>query len=387
MVAVGAAHRIYELDITPRAFEFCELARSSYAKALRSFNISLNHGTTIHLMVVPLLLYVFELFQDNFETARTHMNGWLKNLFSLCLQKKSVSVERHYDPATDESINGLFRRLEEAITLMLPCSFHSAHLEDSPHLYGTRMQFVTLDEARSQLFSLIQKYSKVPSCQPTVESKSKAREECAIGLLSWSCKFAEYVKTMRRYSTPITEKIAAAFRIYRDIGCLLLLVHSHSDLDDGFRRSQEVEVQAMHTINAHFARMKDRIKHLTGSNGLYGDHGRCPSVVVDNGTFHPYLYKNRRLGSANLRHQLLSMLGQDLPYRLAWQNRGAYGVAEKIANVEEDLVFALSITKPRFQPIAVDVVLYMEERQLLKRHCVADPTDGALVWTQEWFTF
>ena len=385
MVAVGAAHRICELDITPRAFEFCELARSSYAKALRAFNNSLSHGITIHLMVVPLLLYVFELFQDNFETARTHMNGWLKNLFSLCLQKKSVSVERHYDPATDESINGLFQRLDEAITLLLPPSSHLSHVEDSPHWYGTRVQFVTLDEARNQLFSLIRKY--IASCKPTVESKRKAREDYTIGLLSWSFKFAEYVKTMQRYSTLLTEKIAAALRIYRDIGCLLLLVHSHSDSDVRFERSQDVEVQAMYTIIAHFARMKDRIKHLTGSTDLYGNQGRRPSVVVDSGTFHPYLYKNRRLGSANLRHQLFSMMGKDLFCRLAWQNRGAYGVAEKIANVEESLVFALSVTKPQFQPIAVDIVLYMEERQLLRRHCVADPTDGALVWTQEWYIF
>jgi hypothetical protein len=133
VVAVGAAHGIYELDITPRAFEFCEPARSSYAKALRAFNISLNHGSTIHLIVVPLLLYVFELFQDNFETAGTHMNNWLRNLFSLCLQKKSLSVNRYDDPATDESINGLFEGFEETIRLMLPYSCHSAHLEDFPH--------------------------------------------------------------------------------------------------------------------------------------------------------------------------------------------------------------------------------------------------------------
>jgi len=72
VIAVGAVHRRMELGITPEAFEYCDFAMRAYASAMHNLNeaFAMADPKSLELaMVVPVLLSLFETFQDNTDEA------------------------------------------------------------------------------------------------------------------------------------------------------------------------------------------------------------------------------------------------------------------------------------------------------------------------------
>jgi hypothetical protein len=400
VIAVGAVHRRSELGITPEAFEYCAFVSRCYAKALRDLNKALSAGESKSLelvMIVPILLCVFELFQDHPGEAKKHMNGWLNVLLSRQFRRLHTSSIHSRAVLNERTLRDLFCRLEgQAMEL-----FQSTSTTDEEALSDLDSQlipkhFETLEQARDVLFTLVHSFFRSVRHNGLDESVwLNDRREYGVRLLQWSCTYAEYFKGHIPHIAGARSRAAALLRIYRQAACLLLSIQpkmkqspemstlndSHSLELDGICGTYD---ESDDVYNAHFSRLITRANSLleVPKVGQF-DVGR-PSLVIDSGTCSPRQVEGDNI---NLYYQVRSLLPKGSISENIYATMGAYSVAEKVAAMEGKLLLAWGAACQSVRATSMDIILFMEERKLLMRHCTPDSKDKGLVWTQDWMVF
>lgn len=410
VIAVGAVHRRMELGITPEAFEYCDFAMRAYASAMHNLNeaFAMADPKSLELaMVVPVLLSLFETFQDNTDEASKHLVGWLKILFDRQFQRVGTSSVRTNVILNKENLLDLFARLEsQAVELFKGVAkIDEQALNNSLNgLPEVPTFFATIEKARDLLFTLLHCFQKLEQeCQGDQFVWLRAQQNLGIRLLEWSCVFADHSKRFISEMQRESALAARLLRIYRQAACLFLLMQS-TDRSTKGESSESVAGCYSSTLQttrdvytAHFTRLiwrAESISNPTNNVDPNRDFERLqlqlgqPTLTIDNGTSSPQNIASVRSRSSNLLQQVAALLRNTPECEKIWKIIGAYGVAERLGELEGNVLSTWTAAyREELKATAMDIIVFLEQRKLLVRYCIPDTSDASLVWTQEWMTF
>ena len=401
--AVGAVHRRFELGISEKAFEFCALSNRQFRKATRCLEDDLRsghpNGPEIN-MVSSLLLAIFETFQNNYDSALTHMT----NGFRLLLQQKKLRTTRsetQYKAVNIgfESLHKLSDSLERNVPRMFKSETHIlAYPGVDSSLDPVPKAFENLAHARDVLITEGQWiWDAWLQLELGNLNKFETQQFHISRLLEWSMAYAEYSKTDKCRNTPSDRRPAHLLKAYREVMYLVLLTQIAFHDPEGkiivppcdppetctYHKACVDYTERKSALNAHLARCLVLVENIVNEESHFGydEH----SLSVDSGIGPPLYVGQTRCRSTKVRHQVTSLLAKTALQKKLWDTLGVYSIAEKLSSIEEHAVVAVGAIPAVLDPKWVDITFFLEDGKVLLRHCRQDEY-GGLLWTQEWLS-
>ena len=403
--AVGAAHRRFDLGITPEAFRFCAIADRQHRKALKHLaqDLQSDHflGTEV-VMMISLLLATFEIFQGNEDSAVAHYEAGMKHF----LQR---SMKKVHSESCHTSINFGYQALHDytdrldKVALELfdsPTRTYADPSADENPIPIPRV-FTSLEQARDAIITEgVFVWETWRRLERGDFNGFSAQLKHVSRLLEWSRAYAEYQKSDAGQRRPPSRQ-PYVLKLYREALYLVILVQLAFHQPNGqpivppcstpeLCRSHTVCVryaETTRTLGTHFARVTFRTDSLFGNEPIttYKNH----SISMDSGIGAPLHLAVGRGKSTKVRYQATSLLADQDLVKKACDNLGVYNIVEKLGGVEEKpLMGALTPWISEVDAKWAEVTFFLEEKKMMLMHCRDDEgRGGGLVWTTEVYTY
>lgn len=419
--AVGAAHRRFELGISPEAFEFCDISDKLYQRAIRklSEDVASNIPNAAEInMLAMKLMSVYDTFQGDMDRAQAHMTAGLKGLLSRNFKTTYTDTQYRTVDINYESLRRLFLKIElESVRLFGGACTILSDPEDwnppeselgsnidgfgadymtpptpfqipDPVPYPIPRAFNSLHQARDVLFTEAKWIWHTWSLleRGILSGSGFRRQQIHISrCLQWSMAYAEYTKMDIAQRRTQDKHAAHLLKTYREAVYLLLLTQmAFHEPETGAKivplcdppetcdchRSCRTYAERREALNAHFARLLVLAESIFNASSFfaYEEH----ALSVDSGIGPPLYVGTSRCRSTKVRHQVTNLLEKSEIQHRIWDTLGVYSIAEKVSTLEEHAVVSCGAVSAALEPKWVDITFFIDERRVLLRYCTPD---------------
>ncbi|KIV95322.1 hypothetical protein PV10_02992 [Exophiala mesophila] len=420
--AVGAAHRRFELGISREAFEFCEISKRMYQKAVKRLNDDLASNAPMAVeinMLSKKLFSIFNTFQGNYREALQNMTEAIRGLVNQNLRTTFSETQYRAIEISYDSLRRFFLKFElESVRLFngpfkIICNPEDVEPSvirgsDEPTYLPSPKSPITNDVVDPEPYPIPRAFSSLAQARDVLFTEAKwiwhtwglmeqgllsdgfQRHQAHISrLLRWSTAYAEFTKIEIEARDSQAKHAAYLLKIYREATYLLLLTQmALHEPDTGAaiiplcdppetcqcHRSCRTYAERKEALNAHFARLLVLAEAVFNASSFfaYDEH----STSHDSGIGPPIYLGTSDCRSTKVRHQVNNLLDKSEMQKRLWDTLGVYNIAEKLSSISEHAVVNAGIVPASLEPKWVDITFFLEDRRVLLRYCTPD-RDGA----------
>lgn len=416
--AVGAAHRRFELGISREAFEFCEISKRLYQKAVKRLDDDLSANAPMSReinMLSKKLFSIFNTFQGNYREALQNMTEGIKGLINQNFRTTFSDTQYRAVEISYDSLRRLFLKFElESVRLfngpfkiicdpddVEPCVMRGS---DEPTYLPSPKSPMVDEVVDPEPYPIPRAFSSLPQARDVLFTEAKwiwhtwglmeqgllpggfQRQQAHISrLLQWSMAYAEFTKVEIETRDSRAKHAAYLLKAYREATYLLLLTQmALHEADTGARiiplcnppeicachRSCRTYAERKEALNAHFARLLVLAEAVFNELSFfaYDEH----SISHDSGIGPPIYLGTSDCRSTKVRHQVNNLLERSEMQKRLWDTLGVYNIAEKVSSISEHAVVNSGIVPASLEPKWVDITFFLEDRRVLLRYCTPD---------------
>lgn len=416
--AVGAAHRRFELGISREAFEFCEISKRLYQKAVKRLDDDLSANVPMSReinMLSKKLFSIFNTFQGNYREALQNMTEGIKGLVNQNFRTTFSDTQYRAVEISYDSLRRLFLKFElESVRLfngpfkiicdpddVEPCVMRGS---DEPTYLPSPKSPMADEVVDPEPYPIPRAFSSLPQARDVLFTEAKwiwhtwglmeqgllqggfQRQQAHISrLLQWSRAYAEFTKVEIETRDSRAKHAAYLLKAYREATYLLLLTQmALHEADTGARiiplcnppeicachQSCRTYAERKEALNAHFARLLVLAEAVFNASSFfaYDEH----SISHDSGIGPPIYLGTSDCRSTKVRHQVNNLLERSEMQKRLWDTLGVYNIAEKMSSISEHAVVNSGIVPASLEPKWVDVTFFLEDRRVLLRYCTPD---------------
>ena len=401
VTAVGAAHRRYELGISPEAFRLCEIAAKLHLKTLRSLEDDQKNGNPFFIeinMLVSLLMSVFEAFQGNYDLSIAHYRSGITQLLQQDLKTIHRETQYKFADVNYKNIRSFTNRIEDMAPKVFGSpTIHLCNLAFRDPLDSVPDVFSSLEQARDFLITEGQYIWDTWRQLELGNLNDLSTQQFHVSrLLEWSKAYAEYCKSadprsrpwrklrlLKAYRGALYLVIVAQVALYEPDGKLIVPPCYPAQMCNSHEICRQYSSRR-DALNTHFARalvttefiFHDRSDFAQNEHSIWMDSGIGPSLDLGAET----------CLSTKVRYQATSILPKGELKTKLLNTLGFYNLAEKLGSIEEHALAGALMESNVVAPKYIDMTCFMEEKKILRRYCSNDGF-GGLLWTQEWITY